>query len=259
MHLSSQKILLTGAILLLAACTGPNEEDFKSDVPVSQPTSQELEVEAQSSSENETENQVKESAEPEAVELPSEINLNVPFYAQAPEGDWSLPWQEACEESSLVLAHAYATGQSPSLAEFKNQVLAMVDWQNETFGDYEHTTVDQTAQMLEEFLGFNNYQVLESPTIDQLKKELAAGHVIVAPFAGRQLGNPFYSGEGPRYHMLVVRGYDEANFITNDVGTRRGENFIYPHEKFMNALHDWHDSDMSLGGKKVIVLKSQEE
>ena len=103
-------------------------------------------------------------------------------------------------------------------------------------------------------LDIGHWKLLDDPSVEDLKQELSQGHPIVAPFAGRQLGNPFYSGEGPLYHMMVIKGYDEEHFITNDVGTKRGESFIYPYQTIISAMHEWHDEDINLGAKKVIVL-----
>ncbi len=91
--------------------------------------------------------------------LLDQVNLDVPFYPQAPDGDWGEPWQEACEESSILLAHAYATGTSLSKDEFRQGVLDLVDWQNEMLGDYEHTTINQTARMFKEVLGFSDIKI----------------------------------------------------------------------------------------------------
>lgn len=227
--------------LLLTACS-PDESRFKSDVPVTRPS---------------FENRVEETVNEEAIEpnaLPDSINLDVPFYSQAPDADWSLPWQEACEEASLTLAYHYFSETPLTKEQFKKDVLGLVDWQNENFGDYLHSTVEQTAEMLESYFGFKDYRILENPTADSLKAELAAGHIIVAPFAGRMLKNPFYSGDGPYYHMLVIKGYDETNFITNDVGTKRGENFIYSHATIMNAMHDYREPGIETAPGRVIVL-----
>src|SRR5690606_17648726 len=95
------------AALLLNACGGPDEENYKSTVPLTPPPLQERVAVNPSNSEVEKD----ELPEMTEIPLPNQVNLDVPFYSQAPEGDWSLPWQEACEESSLLLAHAYATGQ----------------------------------------------------------------------------------------------------------------------------------------------------
>ncbi len=230
------------APLLLAACA-PDESQFKSDVPISRPAFEDRAA-------------ITETSEYSApAPLPDSINLDVPFYSQAPDADWSLPWQEACEEASIALAFHSFSGEILTKEQFKKEVLDLVEWQKEHFGDYISTTIDQTAQMLEGYYGFTDYRILESPSIGDLKKELAAGHIIVAPFAGRMLGNPFYSGEGPYYHMMVIKGYDQTNFITNDVGTKRGLNFIYPYQTIMSAMHDYHPSNIQSSPKRIITLQ----
>ena len=66
--------------LFVTGCFGPNEEDFKSTVvPIEK-------VQAMTA---------KEAAE---EPLFAEVNYDVPFYPQAPDGDWGEPWKETCEE-----------------------------------------------------------------------------------------------------------------------------------------------------------------
>ncbi|MFH0821035.1 MAG: C39 family peptidase [Candidatus Peregrinibacteria bacterium] len=226
-----KKILILSFCLILTACT-PNEAAFKSRVPVSQP-----------------------SVPVTADALPESVNLSVPFYPQAPDADWSLPWQEACEEASVVLAYYGATGQSITRDEFREELLKIIDWEMKNLGHYEHTNAVETARILKDYYGYTNFEILENPSIDDLKDRLAQGRLIIAPFAGRELGNPFYSGIGPLYHMMVIRGYDDEHFITNDVGTKRGANFVYPYKRLLNAMHEWHDEDIDLGAKNVIVLQ----
>ncbi len=264
-------LLIIATLFLLTACT-PDESQFKSDVPTTRPS---FENRVGEPIGEQIDEQIDQSAPQAALQsaLPSEINLDVPFFPQAPDADWGMPWQEACEEAAVLLAYYYATDQSPTKEEFKKDVQKLVDWQIENFGSYEHTDIEQTAEMLRE--NFLNNQtdpeggiresrlrgsdlvILNNPTISELKSELAQGHAIVAPFAGRQLGNPFYTGEGPLYHMMVLKGYDETHFITNDVGTKRGHNFIYPYQTIMSAMHEWHDTDINSGAKKVIVLYNE--
>jgi len=233
-----KKLISFISIFLLTSCGGVKEEDFKSTVPA-RPA---------------FEDRIVETSEEESEKLPKEVNYAVPFFSQAPDADWSLPWQEACEEASLVLAYNYIQGNNLSKKQFKKEILEMVEWQKENFDYYESTTVKQTSLVLEGYYKTTNYKILEDPSIDDLKRELTDGNLIVAPFAGRMLGNPFFSGEGPYYHMLVIRGYDEENFITNDVGTKRGENFIYPYRQFMNAMHDYQKENIKLASKSVIVF-----
>jgi hypothetical protein len=45
--------------------------------------------------------------------------------------------------------------------------------------------------------------------------------------------------------MVVIRGYDvdTKEFITNDVGTRQGENYRYPESVLFNAIRDYPTGD----------------
>jgi hypothetical protein len=77
---------------------------------------------------------------------------------------------------------------------------------------------------------------------------------------GQKLGNPYFSGAGPERHMLLVRGYDpiKKQFITNDPGTKRGENYRYSESTIMNSIlvypTGYHEpTDESLKG--MIVVK----
>ncbi|MBU1018914.1 MAG: C39 family peptidase [Patescibacteria group bacterium] len=194
--------------------------------------------------------------QPSAISYPPGTNLPIDFYSQAPYADWSMPYQEACEEASLIMAYNFVAGIQMSLEEFHQELLDLVDWEIGYFGYYEHTTLEETAEILTEYYDFSDWEILEIKTIQDLKPHLSAGNPIIAPFAGRMLENPNYTGEGPYYHMMVLRGYDESHVITNDVGTRNGENYQYTYNVLLESLHNWHDIDISLGEKVVLVLKN---
>jgi hypothetical protein len=55
---------------------------------------------------------------------------------------------------------------------------------------------------------------------------------------GRELKNPNFKAPGPVTHMVLVKGYDykTKEFITNDPGTRRGENYRYPEKISLKAI-----------------------
>lgn len=235
-------LTMISGVMLLSGCIGtPSPEQFQSEVPVSEP-------------------RILTTVDPPKKSAPA-LNLDVPFFSQAPQGDWGAPYQEACEEASLLLAWYYVTGQTPSMATFEKDLLAMVDWEVDYFGQYEHTTIEQTAEIARVYLGYENVEVATGPTAEELREWLGQGYPIVAPFAGRSLGNPYFTGLGPVYHNLVIRGYDGAQFITNDVGTRHGKNFTYDEGVIMEALHDWHDAAATdpdgilQGEKKVLIMK----
>ncbi len=115
-------------------------------------------------------------------------------------------------------------------------------------------TVAQTGIVAEQLYGYNRVKVFTNPTIDQIKAELAAGHPVIVPAAGQQLGNPYFTAPGPVYHMLLIRGYTADGFITNDPGTRRGEGFVYAFDDLMSAMHDWNAQDINQGQKAVLVV-----
>jgi len=126
---------------------------------------------------------------PEPVEvkpLPSELNLAAPFYSQAPHGDWSFPWQEACEEASLLLAANVYGKHNWTRDEYNSEILNMVEWQKGKFGTYLDTTVAQTAQIATEYLKLETI-THENPTYDDVRKILNKGHFILMFFSGKEL------------------------------------------------------------------------
>lgn len=243
-----KKVATFAVLFFLLGCT-PSESKFQSEVPVSEPPTQEVS---------------KSIPKPN---LPSSFNLDVQFYAQAPKADWGMPYQEACEEASLILAYNYVTFQTMTVEEFDKAIRDMVDWQIETYGSHKDITIEEVAMIAEKYLGFSNFEVVDNPTVEQMKEFLVQGYPIVAPFAGRQLGNPFFTEPGPIYHMLVIKGYEETEkglrFITDDVGTKRGKNFTYDENTLMSALHDWiegsleNEALMNEGAKRILVLKGR--
>ncbi len=233
-----KKLLLLLSIFVLTAC-GPNEADFKTDVPVA--TKEVIE---------ENKKEVRKTKR-----LPKSVNLDVTFFPQAPDGDWSLPWQETCEEASIVQAYYFIKDKPLNRDDFRQQLLELVEWQNERFGYFEDTTTEETAVMLSEFYNHHNLEIIDNPTLEDIRYHLAQGHPIVAPFAGRLLGNPFFSGQGPYYHMATIVGYDEDHLIVNDVGTRRGDHFVYENEVIMNAIHDWNPEGVLDGKKTILIVK----
>lgn len=185
--------------------------------------------------------------------FPPNLNLKMTFYAQAPFGDWSLPWQEACEEASVLLVANTYFNKNWTREQFRDEIIKLVDWENQKFGDYKHTSMDQTAQILNEYLGLKT-KIHTNPTYADIQKILNQGHLIIMPFAGRRLGNPFYTNGGPIYHVFVIKGYKEdQKIISEDVGTRRGEDYVYSWGVMYNALHDYA-VPIESGAKRIIEV-----
>ena len=182
------------------------------------------------------------------------MQLKLPFASQAPLGSWDPPYDEACEEASLILVNAYLKGQGMSANEMNTQILDVVAWEEDK-GYPIDVTMPELLEIAKGKYGLSGH-VINNVTIDDIKNELRNGHPVIAPFAGRDLGNPNYSGAGPWYHVMVITGFDDTYFYTKDVGTKRGDNYKYTHSVLFSALHDWTGvkEQTNTGPKRVLVV-----
>ncbi len=188
--------------------------------------------------------------------LPKEANLAVPFTSQAPDGNWDDPYGDFCEEASVLMAASYLTNKKIPNAAFANAaLLAIRDFEVKRFGYHKDTNAEETATILREHFSYDNVELKGNPTAGDIKQALAEGRVVIAPVAGREIGNPYFQQPGPLYHMIVIKGYTaDGKFITHDPGTRRGADFLYGENVIMEALHDWRtDGNIDLGKKVVII------
>ncbi len=182
------------------------------------------------------------------------VQLKLPFASQAPNGNWDPPYDEACEEASLILVNAYLNGQGMSANEMNTQILSTVAWEEDN-GYPIDVTMPELLEIAKGKYGLNG-KVIEGVTIEDIKNELRNGNPVIAPFAGRELGNPYYSGLGPWYHVLVITGFDNNSFYTQDVGTKRGASYKYSQSVLFNALHDWTGvkEETNTGPKRVLIV-----
>ncbi len=184
----------------------------------------------------------------------SELNLAVPFVSQAPFGIWDAFHEETCEEASFLMALAFYDGDSTlDATEADNRFYDMVAVE-ESLGMGVSISVAEAEQFIEHYFN-RQITIYENPTVADIKSLVASGRPVIVPAAGRKLGNPFFTGAGPLYHMLVIRGYTEDVFITNDPGTRHGQNYTYDAGVLMGAIADWNNGDPEHGAKRVFVIE----
>ncbi|MDF1497216.1 MAG: C39 family peptidase [Patescibacteria group bacterium] len=191
------------------------------------------------------------------IEIPSELNLDVPWMSQAPKSNWDFPYQEACEEASMIMVDAFYSKRTGKIAvaEADAEILKLVDYQNKTLGDYKDTTAEETAQIIRDYYGYTDVRVFPISDPKDIQSVLARGYPVIMPFSGKELENPNFRNGGPLYHMLVVKGYtDDGHFITGDPGTRLGQDFIYTFENLMESAHDWNGGNVTEGKKVMIVI-----
>lgn len=187
---------------------------------------------------------------------PGSVRLTMDFAGQAPLGDWNPPYDEACEEASLIIVRHFLEQTALNANVMNTEILAMVDYEKK-----EGLPIDidmrQLASVAKGMFGYDATVVEGGDvTIARIETELAKGNPVILPLAGQDIGNPYYSGDGPPYHVLVVVGYDGSNFVTHDVGTKRGEYYSYDKDVIMSAIHDWNGSVDTIrsGPKRMLVV-----
>lgn len=200
------------------------------------------------------------------------INLDVPFTPQAPYANWSQPWQDACEEAAIVMVdYFYSPARSQTPADRADQprtiprseaaaaIRRAYDLKNILYGWSLDENADKIARWINDFYGWEA-QVVEQPTIGQIKVELDAGRPIIAPVHGRSLFNPYFRDGGPDYHTLVISGYDDERreFIVQEPGTRHGLDFRYSYDRLLSAIHDYVPGGKTKIGRSVVIFTSQQ-
>lgn len=196
-------------------------------------------------------------AEPRSVSLPTQVNLAVPFLAQAPKQNWDMPYQEACEEASLIMVNAYFADQAKAFTPEAGDraILDLV-----AFEEKEGLTVDiaaaEAAALIPKYFSGRKARVIQNPTVTQIREYLAKGIPVIAAADGKALKNPNFRNGGPPYHMLVIKGYlPDGRWITNDPGTRKGADYIYDREILFKAIRDWNGGDVPRGTPSIIIME----
>ena len=130
-----------------------------------------------------------------------------------------------------------------------------MQWEREN-GYPEDVTMQQLKEIAEKQKGLTG-SIEKTVTVDAIRRHLAAGEPVIVPAAGRDLGNPYFSGEGPWYHNLVIIGYEPGYFITNDPGTKRGGQYRYREDVLLEAIHDWTGvkEEIRGGGRAMLVMR----
>lgn len=194
---------------------------------------------------------------PQQQTLPPAVLINVPFTPQAPRGIWTEPWGEACEEAAIAMAMAWVNGKTaitPSEAE--QTIREEIAYEEATFGYHIDTAIRETAKIITRYFNYPRIDVIYDVTIDDVKRELAAGNIVLIPTAGALLENPYFTGLPP-YHMLVAVGYDDemGMLIVEEPGTRHGENYRYPYATISNSMHDWTGDEATIeSGRTGIIV-----
>lgn len=197
----------------------------------------------------------EETAEKSKPEIPAKFLLEIPFYSQTPLSKWDAFHEEMCEEASVLNATLYLLGKKLSKEDFEKELQKIKKAEEKEIGEWKSTTIVQMKKFANVYFeGKIKSKIIEGPTIEDIETEVAAGNPVIAPLSGRDIGNPNFTPPGPVYHMVVIKGYDNQNFITNDVGTRKGNSYTYKKEVIMKNIHDWNETDIHKGTQRILVI-----
>ncbi len=186
--------------------------------------------------------------------IPHSLLLQVPFSPQAPTNNWSR--NEDCEETSITMANAFVGGNlSTKLPARATQeaINNLKKWEQANLGYNANTGVDATTKMAEGAFGLKITQ-LPNYSEEDLKRALMDNRPILLSINAKLLRTAQYSGVGPTYHMIVVRGFRGDTFIVNDPGTNNGNSNEYSFSDLKNAAADWNEATKSIDANKKVAL-----
>lgn len=192
--------------------------------------------------------------------LPNKYLIKTAFVQQAPEKNWDQPWQDACEEASLLTVDFYYKNKSTTPEIVRDSILDMIKFE-ETQNFTKDMNISQMALVGEQYLNYQT-KIIDNPTIEELKKYVSQNIPIIVTANGKTLyaENKHFKSGGPYYHSLVILGYDDdkKQFIVHDVGTQFGAYFHYSYSLLLESIHDFPSSgqkeDINNGQKKVLIL-----
>lgn len=190
--------------------------------------------------------------------LPQQVHLSVPFTSQAPEKNWEQPWQDACEEAAILMLDAYYKGYNISPLFARDEIIKQVSWQDAKGWGGSIDIIDvRSAAAWYLQVPESELTIIRYPEVAEIKTQLANGSPVLAVADGKVLPNPYFTGDGPVYHALVIIGYDDSTgeFITNDPGTQFGKDLRYSYADLIGALRDWNGGDVADGIPVVLVKK----
>ncbi len=190
--------------------------------------------------------------------LPSKVLIDIPFTSQAPLGNWDdNRLENGCEEANVLMAMNWINNKTLTPQEAEEAILKISEFETEHYDNAVDTSAADTKKMAEDYFDYHKIDIKYDISVQDIKKELADGNIVLVPTNGQALNNPFYKAPGPERHFLLIRGYDDIfhNFITNDSGTKHGDEYKYHYDVLYNAIRDYPSgNELPINGYKKVML-----
>lgn len=184
--------------------------------------------------------------------------LGVPFTSEIPDGSWAKPWNNACEEASIVMVDAWYQGKkSLTIDEAKQAMQRLFEWENTHFGGNANTDAAQTHELIMAQASFSA-TIKHNPSLEDLKNELRAGRPVISLHYGYDLKNPLHrwARNGSYYHMMVLVGFDDETkeFLVNDTALEEGLDYRYSYATILKSLHDYDATTKKANGTPTVLF-----
>lgn len=183
----------------------------------------------------------------------SGVELNVPYVSQAPDGKWIAPWDEACEEASILMVEGYyGDRNSRSTEEVKQTMQRMFAWEEKTFKKKDDTDATETKQLIETHASFG-VSIQRDPKLEDILTELRGKRPVMAMVNMLELyRDPSYSFD--TYHVMVIIGFDDKRreFIVHDPAKRDEKRYTY--DRLLTALHDFNPQSKEADGTPTVLF-----
>ena len=177
--------------------------------------------------------------------------LTVPYVSQAPDGEWVLPWSQACEEASIAMIAGYYQ-EKPVIdpKESKQIMQTMIEWENQALKKNEDTTAEETLEIIQQ-QGIFEGSVKRHPRLEDIKNELAKKQPVIAFVDMYQLYQE--SRQKDAFHVFVINGYDDKKqeFVIQDPAREKKR---YAYDVLMNALHDYDPTTKEATGEPTVIF-----
>lgn len=189
----------------------------------------------------------------------TKVIMAVPYINEAPDGIFTGPWKNACEEANITMLEEYYSGKkSVTINEAKSFMIILFDAEDIIYSSNTNSDATRTAKLINDYTSYGA-TIKDNPTLQEIKNELQQKRPVISLHRGFDLKNkniPFLA-TGSSYHMITIIGYDDVTkeFITNDSGDMiDGKNHRYDYDLFMKSLHDYNYSTRKADGPPRVIF-----
>lgn len=187
-------------------------------------------------------------------------NIPVPFIWEIPDGVWVKPWNNACEEASIMMIDQFYRGrkeENVGRVESKNLMTPLFAIEDRLFGSNSNTDATRTLKVIQDYTNFDG-ELKFHPTASDITAELALGHPVISFHYGYDLNNPHHRFRrgGSSYHVMVITGFDDKKqlFYANDTELKGGLDYPYAYDTIMASLHDFNHTTRKADGEPVVIF-----